>query len=169
MRRGARTRRLVIAPPCALADKDELGTFGSAQVRDQLKTLHPDKQYDIPHFSSLNEFSADDGHRGRILTKTDGPVIAVTGSTTHSFRRTSSCKHMRARRSRPRHWCSTIGAWRYTVFPGPQPFIGATRLAGTPIAPADAHVRLVELGHEHASVAYMGEDWADHLGPRRPM
>ena len=62
------------------------------------------------------------------------------------------------------------GELEYIVFPGgPQPFIGATRLGGVPISPADAHVRLFELRHEHASVAYMGEQWADHIGPRRPM
>ena len=62
------------------------------------------------------------------------------------------------------------GNLEYVVFPGgPQPFIGATRLGGVPISPFNAHVRLVELGHEHASVAFMGEAWADHIGPRRPM
>jgi len=61
------------------------------------------------------------------------------------------------------------GDLEYTVFPGPQPFIGATRLAGTPTSPADAHVRLAQLGHEHGAVAYLGEDWVDQLGPRRPM
>ncbi len=61
------------------------------------------------------------------------------------------------------------GDLEYTVFPGPQPFIGATRLAGTPISPADAHMRLVELGHDHASVAYLGEHWTERIGPRRPM
>ena len=62
------------------------------------------------------------------------------------------------------------GDLEYVVFPGgPAPFIGATRLAGEPIAPADAHACLVELGHDHAAFAYMGEEWADHIGPRRPM
>ena len=61
------------------------------------------------------------------------------------------------------------GDLEYTVFPGPQPFIGATRLGGVPISPADARVRLVELGHDHGAVAYMGENWADNIGPRRPM
>ena len=60
-----------------------------------------------------------------------------------------------------KHWrqltvTTPDGELEYTLFPGPQPFIGATRLAGTPIAPADAHVRLVELGHEHAVFDFVG-------------
>jgi len=61
------------------------------------------------------------------------------------------------------------GELEYTVFPGPRPFIGTTRLAGTPISPADAHARLVEVGHEHGALTFMGEHWADSIGARRPM
>ncbi len=62
------------------------------------------------------------------------------------------------------------GELEYIVFPGgPQPFIGATRLAGTPISPFDAHVRLVKLGHKHGALTFMGEHWADSVGPRRPI
>lgn len=61
------------------------------------------------------------------------------------------------------------GNLTYAVFPGPQPFIGATRLAGTPISPTDAHGRLVELGHEHAAFTFMGDQWADQVDARQAM
>ena len=71
-----------------------------------------------------------------------------------------------------KHWrqltvSTDAGELEYTVFPGPQPFIGATRLAGTPISPADAHVRLVALGHEHALLDFIGNLASITVEPRR--
>jgi Cdc6-like AAA superfamily ATPase len=53
---------------CALSQKDEMGTFGSPEVRDKLRQItgHP---YDIPAFANhLNEFSST-GPRGGVLQK----------------------------------------------------------------------------------------------------
>lgn len=57
---------------CALANKDELGSFGTPQVREALsKYLHVDM--DIPAFTPhLNDFSGD-GKRGGILSKEGKP------------------------------------------------------------------------------------------------
>ena len=54
---------------CALARKDEQGTFGAPDVRDQLHKISPEKAYDIPAFAThLNDFSST-GRRGGILQK----------------------------------------------------------------------------------------------------
>src|SRR5205085_12475010 len=54
---------------CAIAEKDDIGQFGSADVRDPLTRI-TGRAYDIPAFSShLNDFSSTDGTRGRILRK----------------------------------------------------------------------------------------------------
>jgi hypothetical protein len=49
------------------------------------------------------------------------------------------------------------GRLEYTVFPGPVPFVGCTRLDGVPIAPTDAQKVLAQLGHEHATMKFMGD------------
>lgn len=56
---------------CAMATKDELGRFGTPQVRDALDVLrHP---LGIPNFTPhLNEF-ASEGQRGGVLTKEGKP------------------------------------------------------------------------------------------------
>ncbi|MFC1400650.1 MULTISPECIES: ATP-binding protein [Streptacidiphilus] len=54
---------------CALAEKDEMGTFGAPDVRDQL-SLVAGKRYEIQAFANhLTNFSAADGPRGGILLK----------------------------------------------------------------------------------------------------
>lgn len=57
-----------------------------------------------------------------------------------------------------RHTVMTpAGELTYTVFPGPEPFVGCTRLDGVPIAPVDAHRHLEAVGHEHAALMFLGE------------
>ena len=59
------------------------------------------------------------------------------------------------------------GELAFTVFPGdPEPFIGCTRLDGVPIAPADAHRLLAQIGDEHGALAYIG-DGRLSVTPRR--
>jgi len=62
------------------------------------------------------------------------------------------------------------GELTFTVFPGPPPFIGASRLDGWPIAPVDARRLLADVGHEHAIMPALGDDdWVGGLGARRAM
>jgi hypothetical protein len=60
------------------------------------------------------------------------------------------------------------GELQFTALPGSEPFIGCTKLDGVPIAPADAHRVLEQLGDEHAAMAYIG-DGTLIVSPRRPM
>ncbi|WP_371480021.1 hypothetical protein [Kitasatospora sp. NBC_00315] len=54
---------------CALAEKDEMGTFGAPDVRDKL-SLITGKRYEIQAFANhLTNFSTQDGTRGGILVK----------------------------------------------------------------------------------------------------
>lgn len=54
---------------CAMAPKDELGEFGSADVREPLRQI-TNRRYEIPAFSShLSHFSSPDHQRGGILRK----------------------------------------------------------------------------------------------------
>ncbi|QXJ22694.1 ATP-binding protein [Actinomadura graeca] len=58
---------------CAVASKDELGTFGAADVREQLQEM-TGIRYDISSFAShLNAFSSTEGQRGGILIKKGPP------------------------------------------------------------------------------------------------
>jgi hypothetical protein len=63
------------------------------------------------------------------------------------------------------------GERTYIVFDGPQPFIGAPRLDGRPIASARrSPVAWLTSATEHAALAVLGDhDWVDRLGPRSPM
>lgn len=54
---------------CALAEKDELGTFGAPDVRDKLTEV-VGRRYETPAFANhLTNFSSKDGVRGGILMK----------------------------------------------------------------------------------------------------
>jgi Cdc6-like AAA superfamily ATPase len=54
---------------CAMANKDDLGSFGAPDVRDMLRKI-TEKGYDIPAFAAhLKDFSADAGPRGNILQR----------------------------------------------------------------------------------------------------
>lgn len=54
---------------CAMADKDDMGSFGAPDVREHLRKI-TDTDYDIPAFSAhLKDFSSEDGTRGRILQR----------------------------------------------------------------------------------------------------
>lgn len=54
---------------CAMADKDDMGSFGAPDVREQLRKI-TDTDYDIPAFAAhLKDFSSEDGPRGRILQR----------------------------------------------------------------------------------------------------
>lgn len=54
---------------CALAERDEMGMFASAEVRDKLRKI-TQRPYDIPAFANhLNDFSSSDGNRGGVLQK----------------------------------------------------------------------------------------------------
>ena len=52
--------------------------------------------------------------------------------------------------------------------PGPPPFFGCSRLDGKPIAPAEAHRLLEQVGDEHAARPYIG-DGPSTVTPRRSM
>lgn len=60
------------------------------------------------------------------------------------------------------------GELAYTVFPGPVPFVGCTKLNDTPIAPTDGRRLLAELGREHAGPRFMG-DGSITVSPRVPI
>jgi hypothetical protein len=54
---------------CARSRKDEIGEFGSAELRRPLKEI-TGRDYDIPAYSThLNAFASPDGQRGGILEK----------------------------------------------------------------------------------------------------
>lgn len=60
-------RQVLLA--CALANKDELGTFSASDVRDRLPEI-TGRYYDIPAFANhLTDFSSQDGPRGGVLIK----------------------------------------------------------------------------------------------------
>ena len=60
------------------------------------------------------------------------------------------------------------GTLEYIVFPGPPRFSAAHASTASPIAPADAHRILDQLGDEHASMPYIG-DGQISVPPRQPM
>ena len=72
------------------------------------------------------------------------------------------------------HWVehrvvTPSGDLTYMVFGGAgTPFFGCTRLDDVPIAPADAHRLLAQVGDEHAAMAYIG-DGGVSVPPRQPM
>jgi len=56
---------------CALATKDEIGTFGAPDVREKLREI-TGQNYDLPAFAThLRDFSGD-GDRGGILKRREG-------------------------------------------------------------------------------------------------
>ncbi|MFB7311152.1 AAA family ATPase [Streptomyces sp. NPDC056192] len=60
-------RQVLLA--CAMAEKDELGTFSAPDVRDKLCEV-TGRRYEIPAFANhLTDFSSIDGARGGILAK----------------------------------------------------------------------------------------------------
>jgi Cdc6-like AAA superfamily ATPase len=60
-------RQVLLA--CALANKDDLGTFSASDVRERLQEI-TERNYDIPAFANhLTDFSSTDGPRGRVLIK----------------------------------------------------------------------------------------------------
>ncbi|MFB7254188.1 nSTAND1 domain-containing NTPase [Streptomyces nojiriensis] len=60
-------RQVLLA--CAMADKDDLGTFGAPDVREKLSEV-TGRRYEIPSFANhLTDFSTLDGPRGGILAK----------------------------------------------------------------------------------------------------
>ena len=62
---------------------------------------------------------------------------------------------------------TSAGEVTFTVFPGPPPFVGCTFLGDKPIAPGEARQLLEDASHDGATLTYMGENWADHVGERR--
>ena len=72
------------------------------------------------------------------------------------------------------HWVehrvvTPAGELTFTVFgDAGTPFYGCTRLDDVPIAPADAHRILAQLGHDHAAMGYIG-DGGVSVTPRQPM
>ena len=61
-----------------------------------------------------------------------------------------------------------VGELTFTVFPCPPPWFGCTRLDGVPIALADAHCLLEQLGDEHASTPDIGVGSVS-VSPRQSM
>lgn len=60
-------RQVLLA--CAMADKDDLGTFGAPDVRERLSEI-TGRRYETPAFANhLTDFSSIDGARGGILAK----------------------------------------------------------------------------------------------------
>lgn len=60
-------RQVLLA--CAMAEKDDLGTFGAPDVREKLSEV-TGRRYEIPSFANhLTDFSTFDGPRGGILAK----------------------------------------------------------------------------------------------------
>jgi hypothetical protein len=52
---------------CAMAGKDEIGQFGSADIKEPLRRI-TGREYDIPAYSAhLSAFASTDGPRGRVL------------------------------------------------------------------------------------------------------
>jgi hypothetical protein len=50
------------------------------------------------------------------------------------------------------------GELAYIVFPGPPPFMGASKLDGRSIAPVEAQRLLAAAGHEHAELGCIGDE-----------
>lgn len=74
---------------------------------------------------------------------------------THDCRMADFKQHWRQRTVE-----TDAGTLEWTVFPGPTPFVGCTRLAGRPISPVDGHRLLADIEHPAAELDLIGGGWA---------